>query len=128
MGLDLRYLKVNRKFCEIVGYSEDEILQMTVRDITHEDDLEDNLKNDKKVTNSDGKETSFSMRKRYVRKDKKIVWVDLQSQPFFDKGNKPIYFVSQVMDITHRVQLEESLLESERKLKQKTRFVSQLES
>src|SRR6516225_7839884 len=68
-----RYVRVNRKYCEILGYSEQELLQRTVLDVTHPDDREASAV----VLNSSftgGEPEEYSIEKRYIRKDGGIVW------------------------------------------------------
>lgn len=66
-----RWLRVNRKLCQIVGYSEEELLQLTFQQITHPDDLPADLVETAKVLA--GESNTFSTQKRYIRKDKSHV-------------------------------------------------------
>ena len=126
VSLDLRYLKVNRRFAEITGYSERELETMTVADITHPEDMQENVENDKKVTKSDAEKRSFQMEKRYLRKDGSIVWVALTVTAIIDDSGKPKFFVSQVADINDRVKLQKDLEESQKKVKAKSDFIAHL--
>jgi len=74
-GWDDRFLRVNQTFCDIVGYTLDELLTKTFVDITHPDDVD----GDKHYVNQllAGEMKTFSMEKRYIRKDGSIVWVNL---------------------------------------------------
>jgi PAS domain S-box-containing protein len=68
-------LRVNQKLCDIVGYTREELLERTFQDVTHPDDLQDNL--DLFVPLMTGEISTFSIEKRYFRKDGSIVWIDL---------------------------------------------------
>ena len=103
---DGRWLRVNQKLCEIVGYSEAELLQLKFQDITHPDDLQADLIQTAKMLT--GELSSFSMEKRYIRKDQSIVWVNLSVSGPRDKNGKLKHFISVVEDITARRQAEEA--------------------
>lgn len=75
IAIDGKWLRVNQKLCEIVGYTTEELLQMTFQEITHPDDLEADLNSIHKVLASQIE--NCSMEKRYIRKDNSIVWIDL---------------------------------------------------
>ena len=100
------FLRVNRKFCEIVGYSGDEMRYMNFQEITHPDDLEADLDFVQQLLK--GAVEDYSMDKRYRRKDGSIVWVNLTVSLVFDKGGNPKYFVSVIKDISKRKQVEKS--------------------
>jgi PAS domain S-box-containing protein len=105
-----RFLRINKKFCDIVGYSEDEMLALTFQDITHPDDLDADLASVRQVLK--GETETYSMDKRYYRKDGSIVWVNLIVSLLSDRGGSPNYFVSVIKDISDRKQAEEALHQS----------------
>ena len=104
---DGRYMRVNRAFCGMVGYAEDELLGMTFRDITHPDDLEEDLRLGRGVLA--GEDRSYSMEKRYVRKDGSVVWVHLTVSLLRGPSAEPLYSIAQAQDITGRKRTEERL-------------------
>jgi PAS domain S-box-containing protein len=75
VGFGGEWLRVNQKLCDIVGYTREELLERTFQDVTHPDDLQDNL--DLFVPLMTGEISTFSIEKRYFRKDGSIVWIDL---------------------------------------------------
>jgi len=110
VSLEGRFLRINRKFCDIVGYSEEEMLPLTFQDITHPDDLFADLEYVRQVLN--GKIETYSLDKRYYRKDGSTVWVNLTVSLVFDRGGSPNYFVSVIKDISERKKAEEALRQS----------------
>ena len=103
---DGRWLRVNRKLCEILGYAEDELLQTTFRQLTHPDDLSVDLAETAKLVR--GELATFSMEKRYIRKDKSEVWVNLTASCARDSAGKIKHFISVIEDISERRQAEEA--------------------
>jgi diguanylate cyclase (GGDEF)-like protein/PAS domain S-box-containing protein len=107
VGLDGRWLQVNRRLCEITGYSEAELLDRTFADITHPDDLGENLAVVGQVV--DGTVPGMRHEKRYVRRDGSTVWVRVSSSLVRDVDGAPVNFVSQIEDITDRRRAERTL-------------------
>jgi len=104
---DGRWLRVNRKLCDIVGYSRDELMKLTFQEITHPEDLEADLAYVKQILA--GEIHTYSMEKRYVRKDGSIVWINLTRSLVRKPSGEPKYFVAFIEDITERKQMEEAL-------------------
>jgi len=107
VSLNGNFLRLNKKFCEIVGYANHEMLSLRFQDITHPDDFKTDLEYLAQVVN--GERDNFSVDKRYYRKDGSLVWVNLTVSLMFDEARKPKYFVSVVKDITERKQAEKNL-------------------
>lgn len=93
-----RFVRINRKFCEILGYSEAEMLERGVGDITHPDDLELDLKGLERLLR--GEIETHSREKRCLRKDGSIVWVSLSVSAVRDEAGTPEWLVSVIEDIT----------------------------
>jgi PAS domain S-box-containing protein len=103
-NLEGRWVRVNQRFCEIVGYSPDELMAMNYQDITHPDDVSEDAAWDRRVL--EGEVSSFSLEKRYVRKDGSVIWAHLSVTLMRDPGGAPDYFISVVRDITERKRVE----------------------
>ena len=100
-----RWIRVNRALCRILGYSEEELLRLTFRDITHPDDFGPDEEQIRRVVA--GELSSYQLEKRYLHKDGHIVWVQIAASLVRDAGGAPLHFVSQIQDITDRKQAEE---------------------
>jgi PAS domain S-box-containing protein len=107
VSLDGRWLQVNRALCEMLGYSESELLATTFQSITYPDDLDMGLGHLRQLVS--GEISSFQMEKRYLHKRGHIVWATLSSSIVRDGQDQPLYMVSQVADITERKAAEEEL-------------------
>jgi PAS domain S-box-containing protein len=97
---DGRWLQVNAALCEIVGYSAEELLPMTFQDITHPDDLDADLELVNQVLV--GEIPGYSMEKRYFHADGHVVWINLSVSAVRDPAGAPLYFISQIEDVTER--------------------------
>ena len=97
---DGRWLKVNRALCDLVGYSEAELLTRTFQDITHPDDLEIDLENVRRMIA--GEIHSYQIEKRYIHARGHLVTVLLSVSLVRDGQNQPRYFIAQIQDITSR--------------------------
>ena len=84
-----RLVKVNKKFCDIIGFKKGSGESDTFMSITHPDDLKEDLDNMEKLLKGDVRE--FSMEKRYIRKDGSIVWGNLTVSALWDAGQSPDY-------------------------------------
>ena len=105
VSLEGRWLRVNQKLSEIVGYSGEELLRMTFQDITHGDDLETDLEQVCRLLA--GEIDTYSMEKRYIRKDGSIVWINLTASLVRDIEGPPKYFIAVIEDITERKRAED---------------------
>ncbi|GAB3670658.1 bifunctional diguanylate cyclase/phosphodiesterase [Salinisphaera aquimarina] len=95
-----RWLTVNRALCDMVGYSEDELLLLTFQDITHPDDLETDIAHVQDLLA--GRKRSYRMEKRYFHKNGNIVDIQLDVSLLRDEMGQPLHFISQIQDITER--------------------------
>jgi len=111
---DGRWMEVNQRLCDIVGYDREELLTKTFGDITHPDDLEQDLGALRRMLA--GEVETYLREKRYYRKDGSVVWVNLTVSMVRKADGAPDYFVSLIEDITARKRTEEKLREREERL------------
>ena len=107
VSLEGRFMLVNRSLCEMVGYAKEELERLTFQEITAPEDLETDLANVQQLL--DGGINSYSMEKRYIRKDHQVVWVQLSVSVIRSAVGIPLYFVAQIEDITDRRQSREQI-------------------
>jgi PAS domain S-box-containing protein len=93
-----KFIYVNPALEKITGYTKEELLKLTFQDITHPDDLDLDLKNVNQLL--DGSLDTFHMEKRYIRKNKNVVWVNLSVIVMRDSIKQPLYFISIIQDIS----------------------------
>jgi len=111
---DGKWLKVNQKLCKIVGYSRAELLEKNFQDLTYSEDLKEDRQYISQMLA--GEIESYSMEKRYIRKDGSLVWIYLILSLVRKKNRQPDYFISIIEDISDRKQLELSLKKSIQRL------------
>ncbi len=122
IAVDSRRLRVNSAFCQMLGYSEAEMLSRTVYDVTHPDDVEYDLLQRKRALA--GEIETYQWEKRYFHKSGRIVWAHLSCSLVRDADRRPLLFISQVQDITERKHAEVVLRESEERFRTLTELSS----
>jgi PAS domain S-box-containing protein len=115
LGLDGRFLKANKTFCEITGYVENELLDMTVIEITHPDDIAASNELIENIVT--GRKTHDKIEKRYIHKDSSTIWAIVSVSIVSDENGEPLHFVSQNSDITSRKNAELKLVQQRKYLK-----------
>ncbi len=114
-AIDSRLLDVNAAFCELLGFSEPELVGHSISEITYPDDLPLNL--DKLKAVARGEITRFRMEKRYIRKDGRIIWTDMSTAAVRDRQGKPVYIVTHIQDVTERKETESALRRNEERFR-----------
>jgi PAS domain S-box-containing protein len=104
VSLDGHFLQVNGTLCRILGYSETELLSTKFQSLTVPEDLAPDLAHVRKAIA--GEISHFEIEKRYLHKDGRVVWALLTAALVRDTSDKPLYFVSQVHDISERRQAQ----------------------
>ena len=110
-----KFLQVNPKFCRFLGYTEKELLQLTVREITFPEDQE--VTDTQFQLASVGNHKVFDLAKRYVCKNGKVVWGHTTTAWVYDSKSKPLYCIKLIQDITRLKDTEQALRESEEKFR-----------
>ncbi|RTY90633.1 PAS domain S-box protein [Flavobacterium sp. GT3R68] len=109
------FIEINKQYCKLLGYSQEEMKEKNFQSITYADDLDEDLgfMEDLKA----GKIREFSMEKRYVTKNGEIIWVNLFVSPLWKINETPTTHISIVEDITLRKQAEDLIKKSEVRFK-----------
>lgn len=104
---DGRWLRVNGKLCEILGYEKAELMGGSFQELTLPEDLQSDLQHVQRLLQ--GEEAHYVLEKRYRRKDGETIWARLTVSLVRDESDQPDYFISVVEDITARHDSEERL-------------------
>ncbi|MEK7850577.1 MAG: PAS domain S-box protein, partial [Deltaproteobacteria bacterium] len=111
-----RFIKVNKTFCDMLGYSEHELPAAGFRAITHQDDLEAAKRHAPHPESG-----VFSIEKRFIHKTGRIVWVFVKTFMLKDASGKPLYSIKHIEDITELRQMEETLRKAHEELENRVR-------
>jgi PAS domain S-box-containing protein len=123
---DFRFYSVNPAWVAMTGYTEGELLNMSFTDITHPEHLAGDLEHIREL--AEGKIQVYSAEKRYIRKDKSILWGLIKVTAIRDQQGALRYFAAQIEDITERRRAEDELRKSEERyrniVEDQTEFIS----
>jgi PAS domain S-box-containing protein len=114
VGLDGKFLNMNARYHEILGYSKEELLQHTFQDVTHPDEVAADV--DLYQQLQTGEIGTYTIEKRYLHKDGRVIWVSLHVALIRDDRGKPLFGVAAIQDITQRRQTETELHAAQEKL------------
>ncbi|MFA6002054.1 MAG: PAS domain S-box protein [Thermoleophilia bacterium] len=109
MGVDGRWLEVNQRFSDIVGYTPQELMELTFRDITHPDDLKNDLEYVRRLIS--GEIDNYTMEKRYIRKDGSEIWINVTGSGVRKPSGEPEYFITTVEDISEKKRAQTELIQ-----------------
>lgn len=125
LALDkLRVVQANKAFCTMLNYTEQEVTQLTLSDITHPDDLASDLEATQRVAH--GQAPSFVMEKRYMTRDRQIVWGQLTFSVISDRAGQPRYRIGIVENVTDRKRAEAELALAHQRLEQRNRQLARI--
>lgn len=115
VGFDGVFLRVNPVLCDMVGYSEQELIGRNYREITHPDDIDISEETGDDVQYGHTARVEFE--KRYIHRDGHIVWVNMTTSVIRDEHGEPLYHITQMHDITPRKHAEEAVRQSEERFR-----------
>jgi PAS domain S-box-containing protein len=107
VSMEGRFFKVNKTWCNMLGYSESELLSKTFREVTHPDDLEQGNEWVRKLIA--GSATHMDLEKRYLHKSGYVVWGVVRAILLHNDSGSPLFFSTYIQDITERKQAEEKI-------------------
>ena len=99
VGLDGRWLDVNWKLCDILGYDREELLSLNFQTLTHPDDLATDLEYMGRFLSGDL--ATCTLEKRYRRKDGSYIWVNLTASLLCGAAQEPLFFICAIEDISN---------------------------
>ncbi|HJR81266.1 MAG TPA: PAS domain S-box protein [Anaerolineales bacterium] len=106
-----KFVNCNRELCHITGYSKEEVLSLSIQDLTYEEDYIYDIKLHQRLVA--GEIPFYKLEKRYVRKDGEIIWVELTRNVVRDPDGKALFTIGALLDVTERKRGEKQLRESE---------------
>jgi PAS domain S-box-containing protein len=101
-SLEGNWLMVNQALCEMLGYTEQELTNASFHAVTHPEDQASDMEAVQQLKTA--KIKYYRSNKRYIHKDGRIVWVNLNVAAIRNENDVPLYFVAQINDITERVE------------------------
>jgi PAS domain S-box-containing protein len=114
LGMDYKFESVNATLCEMLGYDESELTELTFTDITHPDHI---VRDKKQVARLlQGQIPYYKTEKRYIRKDGEIMWGNITDSVVYDERERPLYCIAMIEDITDRKRTEEEKAQLEQQL------------
>lgn len=111
------WLKLNKAFKDIIGYTDEQLSGLTFQDITVAEDLELDLSNLQRL--NAGEIDRYELEKRYIRHDRSIVWVHMTVTQYVDENGKPDYYLAVINDIQARKEAERAREEITQQLEQR---------
>jgi PAS domain S-box-containing protein len=115
ISLDGRFLRVNPRYCQLVGYTQEELLRLRFQDITHPDDLRGEEERTGKLLK--GEDVTTSYHKRYICKNGSLIWLQVTASLLRSESGEPVHFVGVVEDVTERLRAEDALRQSEERFR-----------
>ncbi|MNH90169.1 Sensory/regulatory protein RpfC [compost metagenome] len=111
VSIEGNWIKMNPAFCEILGYSESELMKLSRQDITFPGDLEIDEEYMAKMLHEDGKKYQWD--KRYFHKNGNLIWVSKHVSVVRDTQNQPLYYIAHVINISAKKAIEVKMREAE---------------
>lgn len=109
MEIDGKWLRINESFCRILGYTNRELMALTLTEITHPEDRDKDRTLKEQVLN--GSKQSYHLEKRLIHKSGSVVWVHQAASVVHDTDYKPSHWTVQIQDITEQKNIENTLRE-----------------
>lgn len=108
-------MKLNKAFAEMLGYTQEELSNITWKAITYPDDIQRNIELNESLIK--GEATSYRFEKRYIHKNGSIIWADISITLQRDNNNQPLYYITSINNITQRKQAEEAIMNEKQLLR-----------
>ena len=113
---DGHFMRVNQALCQMLGYSRDEMLGLTIVEITHPDDID--MSDDILKRTGKNENVPVQFEKRYIRKDGQVIWALINTVFVKAVQDKPPYFITHIQDISYKKRADEALRESEQRYRE----------
>jgi PAS domain S-box-containing protein len=123
IGPDYRVIKANDRLCELLGYTQEEMAELTFPQVTHPEDLDEQLERIEEVMA--GRRSTYHVEKRYITKSGETVWANLTGAVIRDGHGTPAYGIGMIEDIGERKQAEQELVRARDQALEATRLKSE---
>jgi PAS domain S-box-containing protein len=117
VGLDYHLVKVNAMLCQMLGYTQQELTNLTFAQVTYPEDVDKDVQHVQRLLR--GEISFFNIEKRYLKKNGEVLWGDLTGSIMGDETGHPLYLMGMVQDITERKRMEEELRRSREDLEKR---------
>lgn len=107
-NLEGNYIEVNQSWCNMLGYDLDELLTLSYADVTHTDDILEDLRFNEELET--GQRTQFQREKRYITKEGNVIFALIQAVLVQRTDGTPLHVIRQMVDISDRKKMEERLV------------------
>lgn len=124
VGLDYKYIRVNRALCEMLGYREDELAGMALEEVTHPDDRQSDLWLAERLLR--GEIPGFKIEKRYLRKDGEALWTQLTRTLIRKPDGAPLHMLGMIENISGRKRREQEIRRLNQELEQRVNELTEL--
>lgn len=124
VGLDFRFMKVNSRLCQMLGYSEDEMKNLTFPDITYPDDISSDVELAGRMFR--GEIPNYRSEKRYIKKNGEVLWIGLNASVVRDEAGNPLYGMAMIEDVHERKKTLEALSRSEQEAQKRLTEIEQI--
>ena len=108
-----KFVEINQQFSVIVGYSTSELVNLSIFDITHPDDIAVQLLLTQRLCL--GEISEYHLQKRYIHKDGSVLWVNLTCTALWKAGEEPTTFIATIQNVNEVKKAELSLIENEKR-------------
>ncbi len=114
IGMNYKFTRANKAFCNLLGYTEFELQQLSFLDVLHPEDKEKEKKNISAIFRGD---VPLSKReKRFIKRNNEVIWVNETASLSRDEKGRPQFVITMVENITQRKRVERSMADSKNKL------------
>jgi len=117
------WLLLNQKYCQILGYSREDLIGNSFQNVTYGEDLEENIRLFQQL--KEGKISAYTIEKRYIRKDRSLVWVNLTVSSVWNDARQFEYALAVAEDISQRKTMEQALKDYTQRLEQSNKELEQ---
>jgi len=115
-----KIIQVNESFCDMIGFSEKELLKKSITELTHPEDVNSCLNNIENMLS--GELEYFHQEERFLHKNGSVIWVNISVSSVSDDFGQSVYLIAQILDISEMRKVEEEIKALNRQLEQRVKM------